>query len=478
MSELVNDQRAELLRKFGAMLVGQLNHPAICGNEPFQLIARPDGFMYGGTAGYRVAQIRLNCGLRNAELAKALTPEKLAFFVPWELETPPVAYLDPTALKYVTVEAAFPTKPVNLQKTKVTLHDAGQFPDKGTHFITGNDMTGQTVTIPYRYLIHVLGAGTTGSGKSTMLSSAIYQTQKANSNAALNNLIVLATGKMSAAFAKVNGVLGQQGPLATNDTDIINALGWAVALMNERYRVLEKTNKLVDQPAVHIFFDEFQELTEDARHPVVTELVRQLVIKGRECGLHVWATTHKATLRMFGKAGNALKGQFSTTIGLQMPDAVSSRVLRGDDTCVHLFGRGDARVKAEIDGAVIDTRVQMAYVPESELEAVTGHPPVLEAWPEFDMGQLDRSLNRSGRPTDNFSDEQLACGIWAAQQINPNTGKPLGRPELAKLVAREATAIGGSGRLDRLLKKGRNIAQYLEELDDTRPEEIDGIDEL
>lgn len=461
MSAMINDQRADLLSKFGAMLVGQLNHPAICGNEPFQLIPRPDGYKYTGTAGYRVAQIRLNVGLRNDVLAKALTPDKLAFFVPWELESPPVAYIDPVAMKYVTVEAAYPTKPVNLQKTKVSLHEAGQFPDNGEYFIAGNDMTGQTVTIPHKFMIHILGCGTTGSGKSTFLQSAVHQTQKANhAEQPPRNLIILATGKMSKAFALVNGAPGQQGPLAADDTDIVNALGWVVTLMNERYSALEKTGQLIDKPAVHVFFDEFQELTEDARHPIVTELLRQLVIKGREVGIHIWGATHKATLKMFGKAGNAIKGQFSTLIGLHMPDATSSRVLRGDDTCTHLFGRGDARVRFEDDGTVIDTRVQMAYVEETELQKAAGRAPILAAWPEFDVGQLDRSLNRPGRQAESFTDEQLACSIWAAQQ----QPKPLGRPELAKLLQRESTPIGGSTKLDRLLKKGRVIAQYLDDL--------------
>lgn len=461
MDMVINDQRQELLRQFGALLVGQLNHPALCGTTPFELIPRPDGFLYEGIAGYRVAQIRLNVGLRNRELCDALTPDKLAFFVPWDLETPPVAYIDPTAMKYVTIEAAFPRRPVDLQKTQVSLHTAGQFPDKGQHFITGNDMRGRTVTIPYRYMIHVLGAGATGSGKSTFLQSAVYQTAKGNRpGQAPVNLIVPCTGKMSAAFAKVNGVRGQQGPLAVQEQDIVNALGWTITEMNRRYAILETTGKLINTPAIHVYFDEFQELTEDARHPYITEEVRQLVIKGRECGIHVWATTHKPNVRMFGKPGNAVKGQFTTIIGLYMPDPVSSRVLRGDDTCAYLCGRGDARVLAEIDGGITDARVQMAYVDDADLKAHTGNAPLLEAWPEFDTGSLDHSLNRRGRVPDPYTDEQLACAIHAARQ-----SPPLGRPALAELLKREAQEIAGSDKLARLVKKGRVIADYLDALE-------------
>lgn len=66
-------QRTQLLRDMGAMIAGQLSHPAICGNTPFELHKDGDGYAYRGVAGYRVAQILLNVGLRNRELANALT---------------------------------------------------------------------------------------------------------------------------------------------------------------------------------------------------------------------------------------------------------------------------------------------------------------------------------------------------------------------------------------------------------------------
>lgn len=450
--------REKLLRDFGAMVVGQLNHPALCGATPFELLKDDKGYAYQGISGYRVAQLRLNVGLRNAELAAALTPDKLAFFVPWETDTPPAAYIDPAAMKFVTIEAPFP---VELQKTKVSLDSIGQFPDDGQHFIAGPDMRGRTVTVPFADMVHVLGAGTTGSGKSTFLQSAAYQTSLANPpGAPAQNVIVLVTGKMSAAFSSINGLPGQMGPLAADEQAVINALGWVITEMNRRYDVLEKSGALITTPGVNVFFDEFQEMTEDGRNALVTEMVRQIAVKGRECGIRLWATTHKPNLRMFGKSGNAVKGQFSTIVGLRMTDPVSSRVLRNDDTCTYLRGRGDARVLAEVDGVVLDSRVQMAYIPDFQLAHRAGGKPALECWPAFEDRAMEKTFNR-GRPADGFTDEQLACAIHAGSQ-----DPPLGRDALRSILQREGAEIGGNTKIDKLLKKGRRIAEFIAELQD------------
>ncbi len=454
------ETREKLLRDFGAMVVGQLNHPALCGAQPFVLEKDAHGYAYQGIAGYRVAQLRLNVGLRNAELARALTPDKLAFFVPWDVEAPPAAYIDPAAMRWVTVEAQFPQE---LQKTRVPLDSVGQGAADGQSFIAGPDMRGRTVTIPFTDMVHVLGAGTTGSGKSTFLQSAAYQTSLANcGEGPASNVIVLVTGKMSAAFAAINGLPGQQGPLAADEQSAINALGWIVAEMNRRYAILESTGEVIVTPGIHLFYDEFQEHTEDGRNALLTELVRQIAVKGRECGIHLWASTHKPNLRMFGKAGNAVKGQFSTLVGLHMTDPISSRVLRGDDMCCHLSGRGDARVSAEVAGSVVDARVQMLYVPEAQLRTRAGGKPVLADWPAFDSSSVERSESRRGRVAGEFSDEQWACALYAAQQ----QPRPMGREDFQALLAREGVDIAGHNKLDKLLKRGRRIVTMLEEIEE------------
>lgn len=450
-------QRQKLLVDMGAMIVGQLSHPAICGSAPYELRKDSDGYAYRGVAGYRVAQVLLNVGLRNRELASALTPEKLAFFVPWETDRPPVAYIDPTSMKWVTVEAPYP---VALQKTDVPLDTVGGSPTDGRRFVVGPDMRGRTVTIPFADIIHVLGAGTTGSGKSWFLKSAAYQASLANvPGEEPANIIILITGKMSRAFADMNGLPGQLGPIAADEESIIRALGWGITEMNRRYEILETTRELVTEPRVDIYFDEFQEVIEDGRNPIITEQFRQLTVKGRECGFHIWATTHKPNLKMFGKSGNAVKGQFSTIVGLRMMDDTSSRVLRGDDTLRYLQGRGDARVLFEAEGTATDARVQMAYVPDNVLSARAGGNPTLGVYPEFQDNQMERVVNRRGRPSADFSDQQLACAIYAAQQA-----KPLGLPALEKLLEETGDGISGHTKLNALLKRGRRIADYLEDL--------------
>jgi len=142
-----------------------------------------------------------------------------------------------------------------------------------------------------------------------------------------------------------------------------------------------------------------------------------------------------------------------------MLDDTSSRVLRGDTACNVLRGRGDAWVRAEVGGKVIDSRVQVMYVPDKLLSARAVSKPTMSLWPEFDPGPLEKTINRMGRPVTPFTDEQIACAIHAAQN-----GRK-GRDALAKMLYDQAQPITGVPRLTKLLAQGRKIADCLEELE-------------
>lgn len=447
------DVRKQLANDLARSVAGQLNHPAICGREPFTLIKDRNGYQVQATAGCRGAIVRMNAGLRNKELLKAFEPEVLAQLVPWDMPQPPTSYIDPTHPREVTIDVLFPHE---VQITKVSLDEIGEHPNSGEAFIVGRDMHGVTLTIPTHNIDHGLIAGTTGSGKSTFLQSIGYQLSLANiTQENVKNIIVLVTGKISSAFSDMRGLVGQAGPIAC-DAEVALALGWVLSdIVEPRYTKLKEHGIATVSPAVHILFDEPQEFTERARDKTVTELLRQIMVKGREVGIHVWAATHKATLTMFGPPGNAIRSLFGTTFGLRT-DVNSSRVLRNDDMCSHLYDKGDMLARVPMDGVVIDERIQAAIVPPYMLSKRTGSKPTLETWPPLKQGLLER---RVGRPRSCFNDTQIAIGLWAAQS-------GIGRGEAFIDMLKEHGVSMGTDKQRELLRRGRSINELLESLTD------------
>lgn len=456
-------QRLSLLTEFGAMMFAQLKHPSLTKGTPYNVLPLRTGQVYTGVLGQRVCSLKFNVGLDNERLLAVLTPEKLAHFIPWDC-TPynPAARIEG---RYVVIEAPWPA---GLQRSKITLDSLGQSPHDGTRFIAGPDQRASTVTLTYAEIIHVLIGGTTGSGKSTVLQSVGYQATRGNLKDYVHNSLVLLCGKQGEGLGLLNGLPGQQGPLAISADEWVNALGWIADEIDNRYKqvVLNRGRKGSyggenQKPRIIVIADEPQVFTERGTHPAVTQLFKKALIQGRAAGVHVWAGTHKPTVTMFGHGGNAVRDMFDATIGLRVPTATSSRVLRGDDACMHLLGQGDARVFAPIaDGQYVDARVQMAYIPEAQLLAASGGHPVMDRWPPYDTSKINHQNDgKRGRARSQFTDEQLAISIYGAQQP-----RPWGRDILEKELERAGCPVPGHSKLDRLLKKGRRIAAFLDEI--------------
>jgi hypothetical protein len=462
---LLRAQRKLLSNEFGPLFFGQLKHDAITGGRPYS-VQRSNGGDYVITLGQRVCSLRVNAGLDNERLLAALSPEKLVHFVPWDCGAfGPTAHIEG---RYVVVEAPWPA---SLQESHIHLRSLARSPHDASRVITGKDQHNTTVTLKYDQIVHALVGGTTGSGKSTALQSVAYQATSANDPQwnRIANVLVLLDGKGGQGLGVCNGLPGQQGPIATTERDWINALGWSYDEMHRRYDAIANRRGQQsrygvdgDYPRIVIVADEFQVHTENASHPVITELFKMLLVQGRAAGIHIWGGTHKPSVKMFGQTGNASRSMFDATIGLRMPTGTASRVLRGDDACTHLLGRGDARVFAPVDdGQYIDARVQIAYIPEPDMLAASGGTCIMDRWPEFDIESLsDRARNKCGRKSTRFSDQQLALAIYGAQQP-----RPWGRDALRDELEDAGCPLSGSGTVDRLKEQGKRIASHLMELE-------------
>jgi len=365
--------------------------------------------------GPRVLITLFDVGFDAERLLKRLNKSTLPHLIPssWPCESrPPVAY--PYG-RFIAIEATWPD---GLENSDIQLKHVTHAGLSGDRIAIGQNQVGTLICLPADEIEHILIAGQTGSGKTYTMRSLGAQLSQPRRGDLPANRLVLVDGKRGDGLGIINGVPGQVGPLAINDTDAINALGWVVDEMHERYDWKErnKVGTLPDSfPHIHVLVDEFQVWTYESNNPVVTTLMNRIATQGRGAWIHLSAATQKPVVGVFGRkgVGSTTADQFSAVIGQRVKSPETSRVVIGGShpRCDLLLDRGDSYVIAKTPRSVME-RVQVAYITEADLQRMVGGQPDFAEWPEFDPSVLGEKVGRGRRATVT-SDREWAYGIEA-----------------------------------------------------------------
>jgi len=448
--------KASLLQTFNTQLETLIKSKDIYGSRKFRLIPDSQGVYFRGRVGFRVARVKCNAGLDNERLVNVLTPSKIIQKVPWDCPRPPHARIDG---RMVSIEAAWES---DMQDTDVKLSDVinikpGLTPLDGSRLFLGFTDARTAVTLHTKQFAHGIVGGNTNSGKSTLLRLIAYLFSLSNVADPKHptTLIVLLDGKMGQGLGILNGLPGQVGPMAVTEEEWIAALQWLDKEVTRRYELalssyMGKSLEFgtVDLPRIKVVADEFQNYTEDGRSAEITRLFNKLIVQGRAAGVEFWCGTHKLSLKMFGKPGNATRDAFDTNIGLRVPTATSSRLIRGDDLCTLLLGKGDTLMQALLpNGSMFDGRFQGAYIPEQVLVEYTRHPFLFDRWPTVDAP--GREGSRGPRKM-RYTPLQYAIAIESARL-------GFGRNRFRAMLEDQHVGISGNVPLDRLMDEGRLI---------------------
>lgn len=392
-------------------------------------------------AGPRAGALRLFAGLATGYLYRVLSADDAALarqFIAWPFPGAPQVYLDGRAVR---VEAPWPPE---LATAAIRLREISPHPRLGGRWVIGVDEVGRTViggltdSTP-----HWLVAGTTGSGKTTALIGAAYQLAQ---DPALR--LVLVDGKEGAGLAPLQSLPGVVGPLAGDLHQARRALAWVHNQIKERYTSLADRVES-GWTRVVVIFDEFQEFTDD---PLVAELLRRVVLKGRAAGVHCLLATQHPTVGMFGKDdGGAVKRNLPGRLALRVLDAESSRVAVGAPVprADRLTGAGDGyTITASVH------RVQVALVEQRDLDRLPRAASLLEEYPDVEAEDLGQEVDT---PRWAYTGAELACGLAAA-------ARGWGRPRLSELLASRGLGRPGAERAIRLLQLGREALGALDAL--------------
>jgi len=400
-------------------------------------------------AGPRAGALHILAGMDADRLLSTLSRQNNALLrqmVPWDFVGDPAAYMYG---RYVRLEAGWDDSNANTDIPLSSISQMSHKPIADGKWIAGLDEGGRIIipSLNRSQTPHWLFCGTTGSGKTVALWSAIQQL-----GADPKNRLVLIDGKKGASFRHENRQMfhlrQQVGPVATTAEEWRGALVWTVREMDQRY-ANGYDGRLI------IVIDEVQEVIID---PVAAEAWRRLIVMGRDGGVHGMGATQYPVVDALG--GPTVVRDMDGRFVLRVTDPTAARVALGQESATlpahKLLGRGDAITKTPEHAY----RIQTAYVTDRDLSRVSGGEFELDKWPEATAEDLGMEVKRRGRNSPWPKADEMGAALVAAKE-----GK--GRDLFHEMIRGEDPnkSVPGGGRSTRLQNLGGEVHMWLKEHD-------------
>jgi len=264
----------------------------------------------------------------------------------------------------------------------------------------GKDVSGDTVVADLAKMPHLLVAGTTGSGKSvainTMILSMLFK-------ATPEQVRMIMVDPKMLELSIYEGIPHLLTPVVTDMKEAQNALRWAVAEMERRYKLMAKVGvrnlagfnhkieeaaengetirdplyQLVDPleewqtfpvlstlPNIVIVIDELADMMMVVGKKV-EELIARLAQKARAAGIHLILATQRPSVDVLT---GLIKANVPTRISFQVSSRIDSRTILDQGGAEALLGNGDMLYLPS--GTSVPTRSHGAFVDDHEVHAV------------------------------------------------------------------------------------------------------------
>lgn len=227
--------------------------------------------------------------------------------------------------------------------------------------VLGVEESGQPLLlrIPAPDVVHILLAGTTGSGKSALARTMLASLALNNDPARLRMVLIDPKGRGFAPLAHLAHVEG----------GVITDVGAATLQLRLLVREMERRDgEGISTPLILIAIDELADLLHTGGKPVEAAITR-LAQRGRQAGLHLLACTQKPTANVIG---SVMKANFPVRLVGAVASRDEARHATGiaDSGAEKLAGRGDFLLITKGEAV----RFQAAWISEEECRAL-GKPP-------------------------------------------------------------------------------------------------------
>ncbi len=235
----------------------------------------------------------------------------------------------------------------------------------------GRDVAGRPMITDLAKMPHMLIAGATGTGKSVAINSLIISLLYRNTPQDVKFILV---DPKRVELNGYNGIPHLLTPAITESDKAVNALKWAVAEMERRYKLLaEAGNRNITEyndatelklPFIVIVVDELADLMAVAQQDVEATIVR-LSQMARAVGIHLVLATQRPSVEVIT---GLIKANITSRAAFAVASQIDSRTILDSGGAEKLLGNGDMLfTSAEFTKP---KRVQGAYVGEQEVRKV------------------------------------------------------------------------------------------------------------
>lgn len=332
------------------------------------------------------------------------------------------------AAEDVRIEAPVPGKPVvgievpNKSTEAVLLRDVLESPEFAEHpspvaLALGKDIAGKPVIADLKKWLHVLVAGSTGSGKSVCLNAMIASLLFRTTPEVVKLLMV---DPKRVELSGYDGIPHLISPVVTDPKKAAIALRWAVGEMERRYQLFADTgvrniemyleqakDASSEEPKEHlpyvvIIVDELADLMMVAASEVEDAICR-LAQMARAAGMYLIIATQRPSVDVIT---GLIKANVPSRISFAVSSQVDSRTILDMGGAERLIGKGDMLYYPI--GASKPVRAQGAWISDKEVQAL------VEYWkgqgvPEYQETVAEEPVNIS--LSDDQEDELLPDAI-------------------------------------------------------------------
>ncbi|MCX6372981.1 MAG: DNA translocase FtsK 4TM domain-containing protein [Actinobacteria bacterium] len=367
----------------------------------------------------------------------------------------------------IRVQAPIPGKTAvgvevpNLEANYVSLGDIhGLFPPHASPmaFWLGKDVTGKAVLADLVKMVHLLIAGTTGSGKSGCLNALISSILL---RATPDEVRMIMIDPKKVELSNFNGVPHLLAPVVTNMKQATYVLDNITREMDRRYDVLSRNgcqdvralNKKLARageqhvPYIMVIVDELADLMMVAPSEVEDSIIR-LGQLGRSCGIHLVVATQRPSVDV---VTGMIKTNIPSRIAFAVASQTDSRIILDQGGAESLLGMGDMLFSPMGSNRLL--RVQGALITAHEMKLLTEHWK-RQAKPEF---QEDLLENPAGPDADQ---QAQAAGGDALLADAIRTVVTTGAASVALLQRRLRVGYARAGRLVDIMEEMGIVSGY------------------
>jgi DNA segregation ATPase FtsK/SpoIIIE, S-DNA-T family len=241
----------------------------------------------------------------------------------------------------------------------------------------GRNMLGEVVSFTPKDMIHLLVAGSSGSGKTvfvhTFITSILMETTPEQAK-------ILLIDPKKFELNQYKDVPHLICPIISDISEAKIALERLIEEMEERYQnfmdsqtsSLEQYNQyrldhdLKPLPIIFSIIDEYNDLINT--NPSVSDLVQRLAQKSRAAGIHLLLATQRPTTDIIT---GSIKNNLATIVALRVSKQVDSVTVLGHMGAEILGGNGDMYLVNPQFARYGEIRVQGAYISDDEIQRVT-----------------------------------------------------------------------------------------------------------